>query len=107
MWIMYFFFFFFKQKTAYELRKGDWSSDVCSSDLSARGRLCRAGITRIHSSGQIQLLQIDRKSVVWGKSVLPCVDFGGRRIIKKKKKKKKKKCQHSTKFINIHKQKKK
>src|SRR5216117_2101390 len=25
--------FFFKQKTAYELRKGDWSSDVCSSDL--------------------------------------------------------------------------
>src|SRR5216117_1174062 len=29
-------FFFFKQKTAYELRKGDWSSDVCSSDL---GRL--------------------------------------------------------------------
>src|SRR5216117_2660168 len=29
-----FFFFFFKQKTAYEIRKGDWSSDVCSSDLS-------------------------------------------------------------------------
>src|SRR5216117_2647143 len=28
------FFFFFKQKTAYEIRKGDWSSDVCSSDLS-------------------------------------------------------------------------
>src|SRR5216117_4230531 len=27
------FFFFFKQKTAYEIRKGDWSSDVCSSDL--------------------------------------------------------------------------
>src|SRR3546814_7124477 len=26
-------FFFFKQKTAYELRIGDWSSDVCSSDL--------------------------------------------------------------------------
>src|SRR5216117_4433057 len=26
-------FFFFKQKTAYEIRKGDWSSDVCSSDL--------------------------------------------------------------------------
>src|SRR3546814_15679570 len=28
-----FFFFFFKQKTAYELRISDWSSDVCSSDL--------------------------------------------------------------------------
>src|SRR3546814_2586063 len=27
------FFFFFKQKTAYEVRISDWSSDVCSSDL--------------------------------------------------------------------------
>ena len=27
-------FFFFKQKTAYEIRTRDWSSDVCSSDLS-------------------------------------------------------------------------
>src|SRR3546814_3777679 len=34
------FFFFFKQKTAYEMRISDWSSDVCSSDLHAghRGR---------------------------------------------------------------------
>src|SRR3546814_8764995 len=32
-------FFFFKQKTAYEMRISDWSSDVCSSDLLAtRGR---------------------------------------------------------------------
>src|SRR6059036_3236384 len=30
-----FFFFFFKQKTAYEITYGDWSSDVCSSDLVA------------------------------------------------------------------------
>ena len=29
-------FFFFKQKTAYEIGTGDWSSDVCSSDLSSR-----------------------------------------------------------------------
>src|SRR3546814_7512834 len=29
------FFFFFKQKTAYEVRISDWSSDVCSSDLTA------------------------------------------------------------------------
>src|SRR3546814_6894618 len=28
--------FFFKQKTAYEMRISDWSSDVCSSDLRAR-----------------------------------------------------------------------
>src|ERR1051325_12030256 len=29
------FFFFFKQKTSYEITYGDWSSDVCSSDLPA------------------------------------------------------------------------
>src|SRR3546814_9366869 len=31
------FFFFFKQKTAYEMRISDWSSDVCSSDLHHHG----------------------------------------------------------------------
>src|SRR3546814_1666549 len=31
---MFFYFFFFKQKTAYEMRISDWSSDVCSSDLA-------------------------------------------------------------------------
>src|SRR3546814_5313933 len=31
-----FVFFFFKQKTAYEMRISDWSSDVCSSDLPLR-----------------------------------------------------------------------
>src|SRR3546814_7527063 len=30
-----YYFFFFKQKTAYEMRISDWSSDVCSSDLAA------------------------------------------------------------------------
>src|SRR3546814_17921866 len=36
--IMFFlcYFFFFKQKTAYEMRISDWSSDVCSSDLCGR-----------------------------------------------------------------------
>src|SRR3546814_15753578 len=36
--VVYFFFFFFKQKTAYEMRISDWSSDVCSSDLRDAGR---------------------------------------------------------------------
>src|SRR3546814_2351692 len=36
MLVLYHFFFFFKQKTAYEMRISDWSSDVCSSDLVAR-----------------------------------------------------------------------
>src|SRR3546814_6780446 len=31
--MLFYFFFFFKQKTAYEMRISDWSSDVCSSDL--------------------------------------------------------------------------
>src|SRR3546814_4454545 len=30
---VFMYFFFFKQKTAYEMRISDWSSDVCSSDL--------------------------------------------------------------------------
>src|SRR3546814_3130128 len=33
--------FFFKQKTAYEMRISDWSSDVCSSDLDAAGHQAR------------------------------------------------------------------
>src|SRR3546814_2876836 len=33
LYMLIFFFFFFKQKTAYEMRISDWSSDVCSSDL--------------------------------------------------------------------------
>src|SRR3546814_11939199 len=33
---MFVYFFFFKQKTAYEMRISDWSSDVCSSDLRNR-----------------------------------------------------------------------
>src|SRR3546814_1529983 len=36
MFIIIVFFFFFKQKTAYEMRISDWSSDVCSSDLVDR-----------------------------------------------------------------------
>src|SRR3546814_19325467 len=38
---LHFFFFFFTQKTAYELRISDWSSDVCSSDLSRARHLHR------------------------------------------------------------------
>src|SRR3546814_2109319 len=36
--LCFFFFFFFKQKTAYEMRISDWSSDVCSSDLLSPDR---------------------------------------------------------------------
>src|SRR3546814_14868505 len=40
----YLFFFFFKQKTAYEMRISDWSSDVCSSDLVAPFAFLERGI---------------------------------------------------------------
>src|SRR3546814_7738252 len=42
---VYMFFFFFKQKTAYEMRISDWSSDVCSSDL---GRISVAEAQAAH-----------------------------------------------------------
>src|SRR3546814_17033096 len=41
----YVLFFFFKQKTAYEMRISDWSSDVCSSDLR-RGQAERPTVNR-------------------------------------------------------------
>src|SRR3546814_2644533 len=56
---LFFVFFFFKQKTAYEMRISDWSSDVCSSDLPAG---CRAalpaaeeGAVQRHRHGTIQV----------------------------------------------------
>src|SRR3546814_3341945 len=49
-----FLFFFFKQKTAYEMRISDWSSDVCSSDLGLAGG---SGVT---------LLQLDLQPLPLG-----------------------------------------
>src|SRR3546814_1679596 len=43
----FFFIFFFKQKTAYEMRISDWSSDVCSSDL-----ILRRGVEPRHRRAQ-------------------------------------------------------
>src|SRR3546814_4446715 len=44
--------FFFKQKTAYEMRISDWSSDVCSSDLQRRGQ---------RSQRRLQVVEIGRR----------------------------------------------
>src|SRR3546814_2335182 len=48
-------FFFFKQKTAYEMRISDWSSDVCSSDPGALGqhRQARGPGGVVGPSGQV------------------------------------------------------
>src|SRR3546814_16925198 len=109
------FFFFFKQKTAYEMRISDWSSDVCSSDLCrvrchalllvlARANRPSIGLPEIPPMGMLSgspeqeapmsttstytvtgMNCGDRKSVVWGKSVSVRVELGGSRIINKKK----------------------
>src|SRR3546814_6571921 len=46
--------FFFKQRTAYEMRISDWSSDVCASDLTVRsGRKC-TGVTIVAAMMRVQ-----------------------------------------------------
>src|SRR3546814_16588991 len=90
--------FLFKQKTAYEMRISDWSSDVCSSDLSwSRSSSAPSSGIAARSIGQSRTScampswsrsssapSRDRKSVVSGKSVYVRVDLGGRRIINNK-----------------------
>src|SRR3546814_7956208 len=53
-----FFVFFFKQKTAYEMRISDWSSDVCSSDLDR-------DFIAAHTSG-FEALRADLAAADWG-----------------------------------------
>src|SRR3546814_11413378 len=49
---VFYFIFFFKQKTAYEMRISDWSSDVCSSDLgSDRDDEAPVGVAITHRKG--------------------------------------------------------
>src|SRR3546814_3050781 len=47
LWMIFCFFFFFKQKTAYEMRISDWSSDVCSSDLRSPKSDAKATLDKI------------------------------------------------------------
>jgi glycine cleavage system aminomethyltransferase T len=42
--------FIFKQKTAYEIQFGDWSSDVCSSDLSVDGAIAMGYVANAHAA---------------------------------------------------------
>src|SRR6184192_2798335 len=77
------FFFFFKQKTAYEMSIGDWSSDVCSSDLTgAAGSPGSRDVTWCARSSPTAAPRSEERRV--GKEVNRRVDLGGRRIIKKK-----------------------
>src|SRR3546814_3797395 len=62
---------FFKQKTAYEMRISDWSSDVCSSDLAA------PNVTFTSLTGEKTTMQDLRGKVVlvkfWATSCVTCI----------------------------------
>src|SRR3546814_11161167 len=79
------FFFFFKQKTAYEMRISDWSSDVCSSDLissqgvsgpspdhafgqAVRKSCCYSSLEQIGRGGRRSIVQQDCDRPVWVES---------------------------------------
>src|SRR3546814_10859120 len=63
--------FFFKQKTAYEMRISDWSSDVCSSDLRLDGAdLTRAVLARARAEGGS-----------WRKATLQHANLGGATLV--------------------------
>src|SRR3546814_9304089 len=58
-----FILFFFKQKTAYEMRISDWSSDVCSSDL-ASGRKVKLNLPRFLSGELLSQMHLDRLNAI-------------------------------------------
>src|SRR3546814_14936829 len=53
-------FVFFKQKTAYEMRISDWSSDVCASDLGAVDRADRDEAPAVARLGQIGSRRVEQ-----------------------------------------------
>src|SRR3546814_14864078 len=55
-------FFFFKQKTAYEMRISDWSSDVCSSDLGTNAGLKRVS-AGTEAASYTELLHVRRRFI--------------------------------------------
>src|SRR3546814_2906530 len=69
------FVFFFKQKTAYEMRISDWSSDVCSSDLILVPTL-RCNLSCSYC--QVSRVNADRSGFDWSEdtlaAVLACLD---------------------------------
>src|SRR5213595_4268721 len=89
---LHFFFFFFKQKTAYEITEGDWSSDVCSSDLRHRaiagrdGHCSRAGSSIAISSRWCRCLRSEERRV--GKECPQVCRYRWSSDLKKKKKEK-------------------
>src|SRR5213596_3960028 len=78
------FFFLFKQKTAYEIRPCDWSSDVCSSDLfggELADHLVRRGRAVVEEGGFEEIGRASCRERVYG---LVYISVGGGSLKKKK-----------------------
>src|SRR3546814_9424840 len=71
------FIFFFKQKTAYEMRISDWSSDVCSSDLALSMELNRDNLPSYATCFLVFLvcMAIGRKGHSWPVSYLGVLSY--------------------------------
>src|SRR3546814_15392438 len=65
-----YYFFFFKQKTAYEMRISDWSSDVCSSDLGPPAQEERAML----------LLGVSTRRLTDGEAIVDVQPMDGRNV---------------------------
>src|SRR3546814_20365833 len=57
-------FFFFKQKTAYEMRISDWSSDVCSSDLEQLAQIETLVNAQIRGNAEAEVHQMDMQQAL-------------------------------------------
>src|SRR3546814_5620768 len=62
--VSYYVFFVFKQKTAYEMRISDWSSDVCSSDLIELSGLIIPFRVIIRSEDLLKMEQVEHEMVL-------------------------------------------
>src|SRR3546814_8936389 len=70
LYIGWFMIFFFKQKTAYEMRISDWSSDVCSSDLHDM-RLDRDVAAQLGIVGEPHAFGVDQGGALLERSLAP------------------------------------
>src|SRR3546814_1990759 len=76
MILLGYFFFFFKQKTAYEMRISDWSSDVCSSDLKINYKV------REHSLAKVpNLLVVGKREAEEGTVALRVLGGQGQQVL--------------------------
>src|SRR3546814_17353328 len=62
-------FFFFKQKTAYEMRISDWSSDVCSSDLEEEPQRADDAVHRWCGDARLLLLDLELPDILGARGV--------------------------------------